>query len=136
MNPLPVAAVAIASTLLFAIPQSGIGKSDVGAAGVAYFRQKPVTHQRQGMVESWRGKLLLARRAQKVGTSGIACIFVASGVRECYGTFILPLGRIKVLGEMTNTKVYQFAIVGGTGRYSGATGIASVADELVTFYIA
>ncbi len=132
MNWLPVMAVALVSTVMLAVPLAG---SDVGSPGVAYFRQHTVSHSRDGAVETWRAAVLLSRVQKTVGSSGVACVFVAAKTRECFGTYSLPLGQIQVLGEMTTPVSYQFAIVGGTGRYASARGIAVVADDLVTFYI-
>lgn len=108
-------------------------------SGVAYFRQAITTHtstgQFNGATESWRSKILLLHRAKQAGEGGMVCTRLAPTKRECYGSYTLPLGRIEVLGEIENLNTYQLSIVGGSGSYTAAQGVASFTPGLVTFYI-
>lgn len=45
------------------------------------------------------------------------------------GTFILPDGHIVISGSETRANPDHFAIVGGTGRYTGARGTFRVTDS-------
>ncbi len=109
------------------------------ATGVARFRQTVAVYESQGTYpganEVWRTTVMLRNRPQTVGSGGIACVHVTATVRECVGTFVLPLGRIQVTGEIVDRHVYQLAIVGGLGSYAGASGVASFSAGLATFFI-
>lgn len=132
---LRVAAIAALSFAFFA----GGSQSKRNLVGVAYFRQHTttITHNGSfpGAVQSWRTDVILLHSPKKVGTGGIACIFVTNTARECFGTYILPEGRIKVIGEISNRTNYSFEITGGTGVYTGATGVARFTTGLVTFFL-
>lgn len=115
------------------------------ALGIARFRETPITHVVHGFgaghVEAWRTRVWLLHRQQPVGTGAIACIYVDThtDVRECTGTYILPRGRIQVAGEIITRSAYQMTIVGGTGYYTGAHGVAIASGlpllGVVTFYL-
>lgn len=108
-------------------------------SGVAYFREVTTVESHNGAfpgsTQAWSTRVLLLHESKAIGTGGIACIYVTNTRRECFGTYVLPQGRIKVLGEITNRTNFQLIIVGGTGVYAGAQGIAVFAPGLVTFYL-
>lgn len=109
--------------------------------GIAYFREKQVTYTNQGNMPGgtavWHTKVLLPHKQSTVGDGRIACIAIDySSTKECFGTYILPLGRIKVQGEISNREHFQMAIVGGTGVYTGNGGVAQFSDmSVITFYL-
>jgi len=108
-------------------------------SGVAYFRQNTTLFAAQGAypgaMEVRHVTVLLLHQPKTVGTGGLACTHITAAVRECIGTYVLPLGRIQVEGETRSSTVYQLAIVGGLGSYAGAGGVASFSQGLATFFI-
>lgn len=109
------------------------------SSGIARFRQTQVSHTNQGdfpgATEVWQERVRLLHRAVVAGTGSIACIHVTAKTSQCFGSYILPLGRIKVLGEFFGRSSYTLAIVGGIGAYTGATGVVTFVPGLVTFFI-
>lgn len=107
--------------------------------GVAYFRERVVSVSHAGSypgaTQTWRTRVLLLHENRAIGTGSVACIFITNKVRECFGTYVLPQGRIKVLGEITNRTNYSLAIVGGTGIYVRVAGVATFTSGLATFYL-
>lgn len=142
MKILLVASV-VFSVLALMIPGGKVALEPSQAAstpGVAHFREVQISYGSEGThiaaTEAWRTKVLLMNEQRVVGTGGIACIHVTRVARECYGTYTLPQGRIKIEGEITNRQKFQLVIIGGTGVYSGAEGVVNFAGlSLVTFYI-
>ena len=64
-----------------------------------------------------------AQDANKVGTDQGSCVRTAPGKAwECSWTAFLPDGQIVVQGPFYDSADSTLAIVGGTGKYSGATG--------------
>lgn len=70
------------------------------------------------------GHAKLMRGAKTVGSAAFFGVVTAFPRLEFYGTFTLPGGRVSVvdLGSLTAAK-QSLAIVGGTGRYTGARGV-------------
>jgi hypothetical protein len=130
--------LAVVGALLAALFAGGAA-SKSGVSGVAYFRENITATTSlgrfPGATQVRRSRVLLLRAAKTVGTGGIACIVVGPNQRECFGTYVLPQGRIKVLGETGHTDSFQLLIIGGTGVYAGSTGVAAMAPGLVTFYL-
>lgn len=54
----------------------------------------------------------------KLGTGGL----LGSGLFQCVGTYVLPLGKIVVQGLVHSYERYTLAITGGTGVYADAGG--------------
>lgn len=128
-------AVGLIGLFLFA----GNAPSRESITGVAYFRQRVTASSSQGSfpgaTQTWRSRILLLHEDRAIGIGGIACILTSNTRRECFGTFVLPQGRIKVLGEVLNRNYYTLVIVGGTGIYSNAKGVATFTPTLATFYL-
>jgi hypothetical protein len=63
----------------------------------------------------------------------LQAVFVLTNVRreqaQVTATFILSDGRVVASGAETRANVDDFAIVGGTGRYTGARGTLRVTDS-------
>lgn len=109
------------------------------ASGVAHFRERLLTYANTGFTpastEAWRTSVSLLSKDQVVGSGGIACVRIVSSTRECFGTYILPTGRIKVVGEINNRTHYSMAVVGGTGNYLNASGVVSFDNGFITFFL-
>jgi hypothetical protein len=62
----------------------------------------------------------------------LQAVFVITDVRredsQGSATFILPDGHIVISGAETKARIDDFAIVGGTGRYTGARGTLRVTE--------
>jgi hypothetical protein len=138
----------VAVLLLVFVGASGLiallpGSSE--AQGVARFRSVQISRATQGSgaasVEAWRTRVLLQYQNKTVGTGAWACVYVdkSTSVRECQATYILPRGRIQLAGEILSSASYQMTIVGGTGVYNDAGGVAvfvgPVSNRIVTFYL-
>lgn len=137
---LALAVLVAVGALWLAEAAAGPTTTTAEKVGVAYFREKVTAYNTSGSsaasTEAWRTRVYLLRRQQAVGTGGIACIRVTRTVRECYGTYVLPEGRIKIEGEITDRMKFQLVVIGGTGTYTGASGVASFGGlSLVTFYL-
>lgn len=106
--------------------------------GVAYFRQVTTslaTYSYPGGTQAWKVKVLLPHQDRTAGYGGVGCVYVTNVERECFGTYVLPLGRIKVLGDIMRRDKYTLAIIGGTGVYQNASGVAVFTSSLATFYL-
>jgi hypothetical protein len=51
-----------------------------------------------------------------------SCRWVSETDRLCVGQFELPLGSIAVQGSSATRELGVYSVVGGTGRYVGASG--------------
>jgi hypothetical protein len=114
-----------------------LGHTASNITGVAYFRQTLTsihTNAFPGGTQVWEESVLLIHEARVIGHGAIACVYVTDVVRECYGTYVLPEGKVKVLGEITTRSNYTLAIIGGTGVYANGAGVATFTPGLVTFY--
>jgi hypothetical protein len=66
--------------------------------------------------------------SQALYTTLLGCVFIGrggplgSGTSECYGTFVIPKGKITVHGSRKSRSFYVLAVTGGTGLYSTARG--------------
>lgn len=140
-----LAVIAAAGLILVALVSADTGNAP---SGIARFREAEISHavlgDYAGAVETWRSRVYLLHRQQVVGTGVIACIRADGNttIRECQGTFILPRGRIQVAGEIITRGAYQLVVVGGTGIYTGTTGVLTVQgtapeprQALVTFFL-
>ena len=134
---------AIAAVVVAALALTSSSSSET--QGVARFRETQISHALTGdaaaSVEVWRTRVWLVTRQQAVGTGAIACVRVDNNTstRECHGTYILPRGRIQVVGEILNRAAFQLSIVGGTGIYVAGGGVAVFAGlknpALITFFL-
>ena len=62
------------------------------------------------------------RHGRAIGDLVNECRWVTSGLRLCVGQLSLPYGAIAVVGASRTRFIGQLAVVGGTGRYVGASG--------------
>lgn len=62
------------------------------------------------------------RKSSIVGWGSNVCLSLHNGGFLCWGTYVLPKGKISVLGTRRNRAFYTLAIVGGTGSYNGWGG--------------
>jgi hypothetical protein len=67
------------------------------------------------------------KKSRTIGEVDQFCVDVpdagADNIRQqCQGTLIMPLGRLMYMGARRSATYYVFAVVGGTGVYSGSTG--------------
>ena len=62
------------------------------------------------------------RHARAIGDIIMSCRWVTSALRLCVGQATMPLGTLAVIGASRTALIGQFAIVGGTGEYTHATG--------------
>jgi len=116
------------------------------ASGVARFREREVAHyvSPSTRLETWRTQVFLLHRSRLAGTGALVCVSVDTNttVRECQGTYDLPLGRVQVAGEVIVRSSFELTIVGGTGIYEDARGVVQVSQyaptprrAFVTFYL-
>ena len=61
-----------------------------------------------------------------IGRYELVCTFVRLSSRSCEGTLQLPRGDIVVGGRLEFPRLYELAVIGGTGLYDNARGTATV----------
>jgi len=68
----------------------------------------------------------LARSGHALGTAIQYCVLAEPdhGLAQCTGTLPLPGGRITMGGEVDGSRVTRMPVLGGTGRYQHASGVA------------
>ena len=73
---------------------------------------------------------LLFQRGRQVGDEGGTCplVDVAQGLIHCTGTIRLAGGQLTFQGLTTTDPTKEVAITGGTGRYQGAGGQATLVE--------
>lgn len=73
-------------------------------------------------------------KSRQVGRAGVSCTLTSStaGDALCSGSVSLRKGKISILGlqtgEESENDELEFPIVGGTGRYEGASGTLTVIE--------
>lgn len=75
--------------------------------------------------EAWYLSLKSGRRAGRpFGYVTFFCAFVSrkSTLRQCAGTFSLPLGKISIAGSFLYPALYQLSVTGGTDAYQAVGG--------------
>ena len=73
---------------------------------------------------------LFNKRGKQIGSDAASCVRLFDATSLCTGTYKLPRGRLMVqLLQPGPTGTYDQAITGGTGRYAGARGIVTVAQN-------
>ena len=88
----------------------------------------------------------LTKHGRLVGHTGVVCTITSTAREEsqCVGTARLRSGQITIQGLVAGEpEVFEFAITGGTGAYTGAEGTLVVKEipdtdptqELLTFYL-
>ncbi len=107
---------------------SGFFLLDFGPTGV-----REVTSLQDPAISPSRGDQIvfedtLVRDGEAVAAGGGSCTVTAVVPADppitlnCVATYDLPGGQVAVHGRATNAPVKKLAIVGGTGRYVGASG--------------
>ena len=73
---------------------------------------------------------ILLRDGQQVGDEGGTCpiVDIQQGLIHCTGTIRLPGGQLTFQGLTTTAPTKLVAITGGTGRYQGAGGEATLVE--------
>jgi hypothetical protein len=73
---------------------------------------------------------LFNSRGKQIGSDAASCVRLFDATSLCTGTYKLPKGRLMVqLLQPGPTGTYDQAITGGTGRYAGARGTVTVAQQ-------
>lgn len=62
------------------------------------------------------------RYGRTIGMAVFGCRWIEESDRLCVGDIELPLGSISVQGSSATRELGVFSVVGGTGRYVGASG--------------
>jgi len=62
------------------------------------------------------------RFGRTIGVGLFSCRWVVRTARLCAGEIVLPLGKISVQGSSATRELGVYSVVGGTGRYVGASG--------------
>lgn len=70
----------------------------------------------------------LLLNGKKVGRTAIACTFYSRSAGRCLGTLRLPGGTIEAGGSDLGGRSFVVAILGGTGRYAGASGVLRITE--------
>ena len=70
--------------------------------------------------QTWR---LNDRSGTRVGRMILSCRWVFRRVRFCNGEIKMPLGEIQVQGTSLTSFLGQYTVIGGTGVYTGCSGI-------------
>lgn len=107
-----------AKTLRFDVRFSPFHLIDVGGDGAPSLGDYVVFHD------------VLLVDGEEVGDEGGTCPLVdlEQGLIHCTGTIRLPGGQITFQGLTTTEPTKQVAITGGTGRYQGAGGEATLVE--------
>jgi hypothetical protein len=72
----------------------------------------------------------LLRNGKQVGTDATTCTDTDSRGTECSWTIMLTGGELQMQGYALKTNsAIPFSIVGGTGAYAGASGVATITDN-------
>ena len=115
--------------VLFAFPVAAESHGEV-SSGVATIQATVVPTRsayprapvgRSGDVERLRWSVR-DRYGRTIGAAYFSCRWVIDTDRLCAGQFELPLGSIAVQGSSATRELGVYAVVGGTGRYVGASG--------------
>jgi hypothetical protein len=62
------------------------------------------------------------RYGRTIGVGLFSCRWVLRTDRLCTGEIQMPLGKIAILGSSSTRELGVYSVVGGTGRYVGASG--------------
>jgi hypothetical protein len=108
-----------ARTLRFDVRFSPFHLVDVGGDGAPSLGDYVVFHD------------ILLVDGQEVGDEGGTCplVDVEEGLIHCTGTIRLPAGQLTFQGLTTTAPTKHVAITGGTGRYQGAGGEATLVEN-------
>jgi hypothetical protein len=70
----------------------------------------------------------LLENGRKVGRTEITCSFYTQNAGRCFGTLVLGGGTIEAGGTDLSGKSFAVAILGGTGRFAGASGAVRITE--------
>ena len=80
-----------------------------------------------GDVQITRWSLFNTRiTSRPIGHAELVCTFTGGNSRSCNGTYVLPLGKLVVSGQLLFRQFFQLAVVGGTGLYDNVRGTLTV----------
>jgi hypothetical protein len=68
----------------------------------------------------------LLQNGRKAGSSDVMCVFVSRNAGRCSGTLRLAGGTLEASGGTRFGGRFSLPVVGGTGRYAGASGELTV----------
>jgi hypothetical protein len=107
-----------AETLRFDVRFSPFHLVDADGDGAPSLGDYPVFHD------------ILLRDGEEVGDEGGTCpiVDVEQGLVHCTGTIRLPGGQLTFQGLTTSAATKLVAITGGTGRYQGVGGEATLVE--------
>ena len=66
-------------------------------------------------------KVVKDKRGRRIGSIAQVCTQIGER-QSCVGTLEMPLGKLMFMGTRSSPRYYVFALVGGTGVYSGSGG--------------
>jgi type 1 fimbria pilin len=114
----PEAKPAHAKPLRFEVHFSPFHLVDVGGDGAPSLGDYVVFHD------------VLLRNGKRVGDEGGSCplVDVEQGLIHCTGTIRLAAGQITFQGLTSTDPTKQLAVTGGTGRYQGVGGEATLVE--------
>lgn len=111
--------VAVAAAALVGLAGSPTSAGSVRGA-VVITAQIQNREERDGMKVAV--KTLKDKHGDTIGWGNTVCFDLGISSVQCVGTFVLPKGKIMVAGTRHSQQYFVFAIVGGTGIYTGAGG--------------
>ena len=79
----------------------------------------PAGRRSDAILQSWR---LNDRQGTRIGRMLLNCRWVLRRARFCTAELQMPLGKIQVQGSSPTRFSGEYAVVGGTGRYSSGGG--------------
>lgn len=109
-------AVALTLACLVLLPTSAEARR-IGLISVFATTTRDVTEGRHQLVV----KTVRSKKGKVIGSIGQVCTRFDHR-QICIGTIEMPLGKIMFMGTRTSARYYVFAVVGGTGIYSGSGG--------------
>lgn len=115
------AAVALASTVL-ATPHVAAANTIEVTARVAHRSIAQLPPKGRGGDATAARWIVNDRIGSAIGDMLMDCRWVTAGLRLCVGQLSMPLGTLAVIGASRTRFLGQLAVVGGTGRYVGASG--------------
>lgn len=103
--------------------RSLVGPIQVTAASLSITTRPamPVGRKGDATEQVWS---LRSRYGHEVGRWLLSCRWVSNASRLCTTVVRMPLGQITVTGASPTPYVGTYAVVGGTGAYDGADGMA------------
>lgn len=103
--------------------RTAVGPIQVTAASVSVTMRRagPAGRVGDATEQVWS---LRSRYGHEVGRWLLSCRWIGNAARLCTTVVRMPLGQIAVTGSSPTPFVGSYAVVGGTGIYDGADGVA------------